>query len=86
MKVYKQWLADENNEIVYKTLTEWAEYFGLKEIEGTNGLWETKNGMVIDIIGRYGRGIAHDHFDEYADDLFFVGNADLDSYTIRIKL
>ena len=42
LKVYKQWLADENNNIAHKTLTEWAEYFGLKMAEGSTWMWLTR--------------------------------------------
>ena len=84
MKVYKQWLADENNNIVYKTLIEWAEYFGVKAVEGTPWAWQTREGKHIDIIKEGGYGLLHSEFPEYADKLFFVGNADLDTQTIRI--
>lgn len=84
MKVYKQWLADENNNIVYKTLTEWAEYFGLKPVEGTTWRWTTRSGKHIDVEKEGGYGLLHSEFTEYADKLFFVGNADLDTVKIRI--
>lgn len=84
MKVYKQWLADEDNKIVYKTLAEWAEYFGLKMVEGTQWMWKTREGKRIDIEKEGGYGLLHREFSEYADKLFFVGNADLDVHKIRI--
>lgn len=84
MKVYKEWLADENNNIVYKTLTEWAEYFGLKMVAGSTWRWATRSGKYIDIEKEGGYGLLHSEFPEYADKLFFVGNADLDTVKIRI--
>ena len=85
MKVYKEWLADENNNIVYKTLAEWAEYFGLKAVEGTAWVWKTKDGKFIDIEVKGGYGLLHTEFSEYSNELFFVGNADLDRMKIRQK-
>lgn len=85
MKVYKEWLADENNNIVYKTLAEWAEYFGLKMVESTEWVWKTREGKFIDIEVEGGYGLFHKDFGKYADRLFFVGNADLDRCKIRIK-
>lgn len=84
MKVYKQWLADENNNIVYKTLAEWAEYYGLKMVDGSEWAWMTRDGKHIDIEKEGGYCLFHSEFSEYADKLFFVGNADLDTQTIRI--
>ena len=83
MKVYKQWLADDNNKIIFKTLAEWAEFYGLKMVEGTTWCWKTRDGKFIDIERNGGYGLLHSEFGEYADKLFFVGNADLDRVKIR---
>lgn len=83
MKVYKEWLTDENNEIVCRTLAEWAEYFGLEKVEETAWSWKTRDGRFIDIEKRGGYGLLHSEFNEYADKVFFVGNADLDRMKIR---
>ena len=85
MKVYKEWLTDENNNIAYKTLADWAVYFGLKKVENTNWCWRTRDGKFIDIEIEGGYGLLHKDFDKYANKMFFVGNADLDRMKIRIK-
>ena len=85
MKVYKEWLVDENNNIVYKTLAEWAEYFGLHAVEGTTWVWKTRDDKFIDVEVEGGYGLLHKDFEKYADKMFFVGNADLDRAKIRIK-
>lgn len=85
MKVYKQWLADDNNNIAYKTLAGWAEYFGLKMVEGSDWAWMTRSGDFIDIEVEGGYGLLHKDFAKYADKEFFVGNADLDRMKIRIR-
>ena len=85
MKVYREWLVDENNNIVYKTLVEWAEYFGLKMVNGTDWCWTTRSGKFIDIEVEGGYGLNHMDFGKYANRLFFVGNADLDRMKIRLK-
>lgn len=83
MKVYREWLCIEDNKIVYKTLAEWAEYFGLKMVEGSTWCWKTRDGKFIDIERVGGYGLLHSEFGEYADKMFFVGNADLDRMKIR---
>lgn len=85
MKIYKEWLADENNKIVYKTLAEWAEFFGLTPVEGSTWAWKTRDGKFIDVERMGGYGVLHNEFEKYANELFFVGNADLDRMKIRQK-
>ena len=84
-KVYKEWLVDDNNKTVYMTLREWAAYYGLTPVAGSSWAWMTRDGAFIDVEGRGGYGVTHADFDKYADDLFFVGNADLDRVKIRYK-
>lgn len=84
MKIYKEWLADENNRIAHKTLAEWAEYFGLKMVIGTDWCWKTRDGQFIDIQVEGGYGLNHMDFGKYANRKFHVRNADLDRKKIAL--
>lgn len=94
MKVYKQWLCDDDNKIVYKPLSFWAEYFGLKPMNGDEYrcYWEAEAkdkevkfrcAVVIELKGGY--GLTHKGYESYKDELFFVANADLDTPKLRQK-
>lgn len=87
-KVYKEWLADEDNNIVKMTLAEWFEYFKIEPAfyewacGWTTQSWKSsvkkeRNGF-IEIERRGGYGLLHNEYEEYKDKLFFAGNADFD--------
>lgn len=83
-KVYKEWLVDENGNTVYKPLSFWIEYFGITPVD--NGCYfKQKNGKFIDIEVHGGYGLNWEDRDKYENELFFVGNADLDRCKVRIK-
>ena len=78
LKVYKQWLCDENNQIVDKPLSFWFEYFGIVRVENKNYMWlSTKTNSYMDIILSNGNGMSHEQYEECKDKLFFCCNADL---------
>lgn len=93
MKVRKEWLCDENNNIVYKPLSFWFKYFGLKPIDGHLCCWKAeandkevtfRGAVLIEVMGGY--AMTHNGYEEFKDDLFFVANADLDTPKLRMKL
>ena len=87
--IRKEWLCDEDGNIVQMSLREWFEYFQISPITYTypetgnaHQLWksETKkerNGF-IDIYRNGGYGLHHDEAEQYMDKLFRTGNADFD--------
>ena len=80
-----EWLVDSTGNIVYKPLSFWLDYFGVKPIEGYEQFFKTKDGNFIDIELSGGYGLLWSEKDHYSDTLFFVGNADLDRMKIRQK-
>ena len=48
-KIYQEWLCDSENNIVYKPLSFWLDYFGINPIEGYNNYFKTSDGKFIDI-------------------------------------
>ena len=87
MHVYKEWLCDEQNNIVYMPLAKWAAYYKLNPFKsGKLELWKSElTGKIMSIEKANGYGLLHKEFREYADHLFFVGNADLDTPKLREK-
>lgn len=88
MKVYKEWLCDENNKIVCKPLSFWFEYYNIKPLEYKDWrcFWKNeKEGRTIDIEKLGGYGLTWDEYEAYKDKLFFVGNADLEQHKLREK-
>lgn len=85
MKIYKEWLSEDGKSIAYKTLTEWAEYFGLKMVEGSTWAWQTRSGEHINVEKNGGYGLLHDEFGKCADKLYFVGNADLGRGYMKLR-
>lgn len=87
MKVRKEWLCDENNEIVKKPLSFWFEYYSIKPLEYKEYrcFWKTEKegGKRIDIEKLGGYGLMWDEYEQYKDKLFFVGNADLTNHKLR---
>ena len=89
MKVYREWLCDEENNIVFKPLSFWFEYFGVKPLEYKEYrcFWKAENtGKRIDIEKNGGYGLTWEEYEAYKDKLFFVGNADLENPKLREKL
>lgn len=89
MKIRKEWLVDENNNIVKMTLREWFEYFKISpttytypETGNTYELWRSENKKerngYIDIYVNGGYGLKHCELDKYMDKVFRTGNADFD--------
>ena len=88
MKIYKDWLADENNNIVKMPLKDWFEYFGITpetytypETGNTYELWKAankkeRNGF-IDIQKNGGYGLRHGEAEEYMTKIFYAVNADI---------
>lgn len=100
MKVYKEWLVDDNNNIIKMPLREWFEYFKISPvlatfdtIEGiskTYELWQSgwkkeRNGY-IDIYKCGGYGLRHDEAEQYANELFYAGNADFDVKLVQVRI
>ena len=88
MKVYKQWLADENNNIIYRPLSFWIDYFEVKPLKYKDYkcFWKSeKTGKTMDIEKRNGYGLLWDELKDYENKLFFVGNADLNTPKLREK-
>ena len=94
MKVYKEWLCDTDNKIVFKPLSYWVEFFDLRPLEGEQYKYYWKanaNGKGVRfrtatiIENRSGYGISRDEYEAYKDELFFVANADLDTPKLRQK-
>lgn len=85
MKVYKEWLVDENNKIIHMTLEDWSKHLGLRIMEGTNRLWITDNGRIVTIERKGGYGLRHDEFKSFAHKIFFADNADLEVLNLREK-
>jgi hypothetical protein len=85
MHVYKEWLCDEHNNIVYMPLSKWAAYYKLNPYKsGKIELWKSElTGKIMSIEKADGYGLLHKEFREYVDHLFFVGNADLDTPKLR---
>lgn len=85
MHVYKEWLCDEQNNIVYMPLSKWAAYYKLNPFKsGKYDLWKSeRTGKIMSIEKADGYGLLHKEFRQYADHLFFVGNADLDTPKLR---
>lgn len=84
MKVYREWLCDENNNIVKKPLSFWFEFFGVTAPDANiKWFWTDKRSKRIDIEKNGGDGLLHDEYDQYKDKLFFCGNADLDNHKLR---
>lgn len=93
MKVYKEWLCDENNSIVYKPLSFWVEHFGLKPMDDEyKCYWKAeekgkevkfRGAVVIELNGGY--ALTHRGYEAYKNELFFVANADLDTPKLRQK-
>lgn len=85
MHVYKEWICDEKNNIVYMSLSKWAAYYKLSPVKsGRLELWKSeRTGKIMDIEKANGYGLLHKEFRQYADHLFFVGNADLDTPKLR---
>ena len=87
-KVYKEWLADENNKIVKMTLAEWFKYFDIEAdyyrwdcgviTDGWKSSKKKENGGFIQIERSGGYGLLHSEYEQYKDKLFFAGNADFD--------
>lgn len=84
-KIYQEWLCDSENNIVYKPLSFWLDYFRINPIEGYNNYFKTSDGKFIDIEVNGGYGMEWNDRALYLDELFFVCNADLDRAKIRIK-
>jgi hypothetical protein len=82
-KVRGEWLVNENDNIVYKPLSFWLDYFGVKPVEGYLGIFKTRENHFIDIQLHGGRMMLWGDREKYLDNLFFVGNADLDRMKIR---
>lgn len=87
MKIYKQWLADDDNNILFKPLSFWFEYFGIVPGYSIDGYqyWKTKAGKRIDIELCGGYGLKQSEYESKKNNLFFVGNADLDVWKVREK-
>jgi len=94
MRIRKEWLCDDNGDIVYKPLSFWAEYFGLKPFEHDPNecFWKAeandkevrfRYAVLVEIGGGY--VMAHDEYDKYKDELFFVANADIGWPKLRLK-
>lgn len=94
-KVRKEWLCDENGDIVIMTLREWSEYFKItpttytySETGNTYEMYKseikkTRNGY-IDIYKRGGYGLTHDEYEKYMDKSFRTGNADFDVKLVEV--
>lgn len=82
-KIYKEWICNEENQIVYKPLRFWLEYFGATPV--SEYTCKTNKGKFIDVEVEGGYGMNWNEREDYLDKLFFVGNADLDRAKIRIK-
>lgn len=87
LRIYQQWLCDNNNNIVHKTLAEWFEYFDIFPVMWKDyQMWySNKTRRYMDIETRGGYGLLHNDFYKYAQTKFFVGNADLDSPKLRMS-
>ena len=77
IKKYKQWLTDENNNILSMPLSFLFDYFGI--IEAEKWYWFSKKEFrYMSIFKKGGYGLKHEEYETYKNKLFFVGNVDLD--------
>lgn len=85
-EVRGEWLVDNDGKIVYKPLSFWLDYFGVKPVDGHPYIFKTNEDRVfIDIELHGGYSMNWNDKDKYMNELFFVGNADLCRMKIRQK-
>ena len=84
----------EDNEIAVRTLRFWIEYFDIIPVrfsaqplgESQFLYWYSRKLQGgIDVIKEGGYGLNETDFKDYVNRPFFVGNADLDRYKIRLQ-
>ena len=94
-RVRGEWLVDDNDDIVYKSLRYWFQYYNLVPIwcNGEHGervfcgWYSLRFNCRVAVWGAGGYGVTKRDFEDgvYIGKLFFVGNADLDTPAIRLK-
>ena len=85
-RVRSEWLVDADNKIAYRPLSFWMDYFGIEPMTKNGNTWcwtaNTKSGFIgIENIGGY--GLLHSEYEKHQNEIYFVGNADLDRPTLR---
>lgn len=83
MKVYRQWLADESNNIMHMTLKDWIDVLDLTVDIEKRVFFSRKLNKVFEIERVSGYFFSVTDFTEImlrnADKMYYVGNADLSS-------